>query len=89
MKVKSSSFIITIITFFLASTAISEERITAFVNVNVIPMDSDGIVPEQTIVVEGRKIKTIGSTREAHFIRSCSYFQSMDSQIMKCFGQQW
>ena len=89
MKIKFSSFIITIVTLFLAITAISQERITAFVNVNVIPMDRDEIYQEQTVIIKGEQIKTIGSTREAHFLGSCSYFQSVDSQIMKCFGKQW
>jgi imidazolonepropionase-like amidohydrolase len=43
---------------FLAGTALAES--TAFVNVNVLPMSTDDIVPAQTVIVEDRTIVTVG-----------------------------
>lgn len=36
----------------------------AFVNVNLIPMDTERVVPEQTVVIRGGRIVEIGSTAE-------------------------
>ena len=40
--------------------------ITAFVNVNVIPMDTEGTLKNQTVIVEGKQIATIGPVDEVH-----------------------
>ena len=32
----------------------------AFVDVNLVPMDREGVVPHQTVVVEGRRISAVG-----------------------------
>ena len=38
------------------------EPVTAFVDVNLIPMDRDRIVPHQTVLVKGGKIVAVGAT---------------------------
>lgn len=38
--------------------------ITAFVNVNVIPMDTERVIENQTVIVEGDRITTIGPVDE-------------------------
>lgn len=37
-------------------------HMTAFVHVNVVPMDGDRIVPNQTVLVEDGKIRSVGTT---------------------------
>lgn len=58
-----SAMIITLIVFMI-NPALCRERIIAFVNVNLIPMDHDEIVPARTVVVQGGYIKTIGAVQE-------------------------
>src|SRR5210317_162960 len=36
------------------------DAVTAFINVNVVPMSSATVVPQQTVIVEGGKIVVIG-----------------------------
>lgn len=38
--------------------------LTAFVGVNVVPMDSERVLEKQTVVVEGTRIKTLGPASE-------------------------
>ena len=40
----------------------SGERVTAFVGVSVLPLDSDQVLRDQTVVVVGPRIQTIGPT---------------------------
>lgn len=42
----------------------AEDNVTAFVDVNVLPMDSQRVLRHQTVVVEGDTIVAIGATRE-------------------------
>ena len=37
--------------------------VVAFVDVNVIPMDREGVVPGQTVIVRGDRIEAVGPTR--------------------------
>ena len=50
--------ILAIVGTLLAGTALADT--TAFVNVNVLPMSTDDIVPAQTVIVEDRTIITVG-----------------------------
>jgi imidazolonepropionase-like amidohydrolase len=44
----------------LAALTLSQEPVTAIVNVNVIPMDRDRVLPGQTVVVRGTRITQMG-----------------------------
>ena len=48
----------------LEPTLAQTSQITAFVNVNVIPMDTERLLENQTVVVEGDHITTIGPVDE-------------------------
>lgn len=48
----------------LASAAHAQSNTTAFVDVNVLPMDSPRVLRRQTVVVENDKIVAIGATRD-------------------------
>ena len=51
-----------------ASKLTSEQKqadtTTAFVNVNVIPMDTERVLENQTVIIEGGRITTIGPAAE-------------------------
>ncbi|MBO6574650.1 MAG: amidohydrolase family protein [Rhodothermales bacterium] len=51
--------------FLLAALALSPaaapEDVTAFVNVTVVPMDAERLVPGQTVLIEGDRIVAVGS----------------------------
>ena len=38
--------------------------VTAFVNVNVVPMDIDQVLQDQTVVVDGEEISSVGPSTE-------------------------
>ena len=44
---------------FLSSTALYAQTV-AFVDVSVVPMDSERILPHQTVVVQGDRINAVG-----------------------------
>jgi imidazolonepropionase-like amidohydrolase len=45
-----------------AQASTSQEPVTAFVDVSVVPLDRDGVVERQTVVVRGEKIVSVGPT---------------------------
>ena len=49
----------------LAAQATAQEPVTVFENVTVIPLDRDGAVPGQTVVVRGEKIASVGPANRA------------------------
>lgn len=50
---------------FLLSPAAIAQSVTAFVGVNVVPMDSDRVLNDQTVVVADGKIVSVGPSRSA------------------------
>lgn len=72
MKFKSSQLILILLAlFFLAGSQPSPEltlaqtaQTTAFVKVNVIPMDTERVLENQTVIVEGDRITLIGPVAE-------------------------
>lgn len=45
------------------STARTNETATAFIDVNVLPMDSERLLEHQTVITSGRAIKVVGPTK--------------------------
>jgi len=58
-----NKFLATILALTFACGAAFAE-ITAFVNVNVIPLTSDSVIPAQTVIVDEHVITTIGNVKE-------------------------
>lgn len=62
MKVKLLTFVV--LTLFITPTFIdgqnNQNRVTAFVNVNVIPMDRERVLANQTVVIRDSRIAEIG-----------------------------
>jgi len=40
------------------------EKLTAFVNVNLVPMTDETIIPEQTVLVKGMRITAVGPSND-------------------------
>ncbi len=58
---KNSIAILFAILFCLSGLAQNEPAVTAFLDVNVIPMDKERVLLNQTVIVEGNRIKEIGN----------------------------
>lgn len=49
-----------LISLFVASPALAANAAVAFVNVDVVPMDSNRVLRDQTVIVEGGRIAAVG-----------------------------
>ncbi len=49
---------------FLEKLKTAPQKITAFANVNVVPMNGGGILPDQTVLIRDGRISVIGSAQE-------------------------
>ncbi len=61
MKTKISIYLFA---SFLICSTVQAQGITAFTNVTVLPMDEDRVLPGQTVVVEGDRIRSVGADIE-------------------------
>lgn len=55
---------------------------TAFVNVNVIPMSTEGVIPAQTVVVENGLISFVGSVDEVRIPEGAQAVDGTDRYLM-------
>jgi len=56
--------------------------LVAFVNINLVPMTSEIIIPNQTVLVEDGKIIEIGIAKEIHVPKHATVINSTDSYLM-------
>jgi len=56
--------------------------VTAFVNVNLVPMDREGAIPEQTVIVSGGRIAEIGSARTTTIPAGAIVVEGMGRYLM-------
>lgn len=56
----------TLLALFLMSCNHNSGRLTAFTNVNLVPMTDERIIESQTVLVEGSRIIAIGHSDELH-----------------------
>ena len=56
----------TLLALFLMSCNHNAGRLTAFTNVNLVPMTDERIIESQTVLVEGSRIIAIGHSDELH-----------------------
>jgi hypothetical protein len=52
--------VIAVLSLCIATTAMADNKITVFVNVNVVPMSSEVVIAQQTVIVENAEISRIG-----------------------------
>ena len=63
-KVLISLIIISLLVLIPANCAPKQEKVTAFVNVNLVPMTDEEVIADQTVLVEGSRIVRIGPSEE-------------------------
>jgi imidazolonepropionase-like amidohydrolase len=78
---KNLSFNLFLASLFLMSCTPDQPQ-TVFSNVNVIPMNSDQILENQTVVVEGDRIVDIGSASDISFSSNVTIIDGTDKFLM-------
>ena len=76
--------------FILATllvTSVVRADMTAFVNVNLIPMTSEKVIPAQTVVVEGGIIKAIGNVDSVPVPEEAELVDGTDRYLMPGFTE--
>lgn len=66
----------------LATQATAQEPVTAFENVTVIPLDRDGAVSGQTVVVRGEKIASVGPANRAQVPAGATHIDGRGKYLM-------
>jgi hypothetical protein len=57
-------------------------EVVAFVDVNLVPMHVEGIVPHQTVVVRGDRIEAVGATEDVDVPPDAFVIQGRDRYLM-------
>src|SRR4030095_4814710 len=60
----------------------AEAQTYAFVNVNIVPMDSERIIREQTVIVRGQRIEEIGPARKTKIPKNCIRIDGTGKYLM-------
>ena len=60
----------------------AQEPVTAFIDVTVIPLDRDGAVPNQTVVVRGERIVSVGPAARAQVPQGASRIDGRGKYLM-------
>jgi imidazolonepropionase-like amidohydrolase len=71
----------------LLGTELSFADLTAFVNVNVLPMSSDTVIAAQTVLVEDGIISAIGSVDEVGIPKGANAIDGTDRYLMPGLGE--
>ncbi|HKJ20003.1 MAG TPA: hypothetical protein VJ993_05015, partial [Woeseiaceae bacterium] len=69
-----------ITTLFLAQVSLAEQ--TAFINVNVVPMSSDAIIEQQTVIVDRGVIEAIGPVDDVPIPKGATVVDGTDRYLM-------
>ena len=79
-KTKMQRIVLAMATCVLAHNAFADT--TAFVNVNVLPMSSDGVIPAQTVIVEDQHIAIIGDVRDTPVPEDATIVDGTDRYLL-------
>ncbi|MCJ7500694.1 amidohydrolase family protein [bacterium] len=60
----------------------NKELITAFVNVNLVPMTSDAVLQDQTVLVKGGRIEAVGPADEVRVPRKATIIDGKSAWLM-------
>lgn len=71
-----------LLTLALVGAQAMASETTAFVNVNVVPMSSERVVPEQTVVVSGDRIVAIGLVDEVSIPKGANLVDGTDRYLI-------
>ena len=73
--------ILYLFTFGCFPTA-NQDSVTAFVNVNLVPMTSDTVLPNQTVLVKGGRIEAVGPSDELRVPRKAEIINGAGAWLM-------
>ena len=79
MNFKSFWIMIVFVLFFMSC---SKDQITAFQNVNLVPMTDEKIVKNQTVLVKGKRIIQIGLSDEMTIPENSKLIDGSGSYLM-------
>jgi len=85
MKMVIRSSILFLVSLAYANGALAET--TAFVNVNVVPMSSEGVIAAQTVIVSNGVISTIGSVDDVRIPKGAQAVDGTDRFLMPGLGE--
>ncbi len=71
-----------LITILLSSCSQGSDEIVAFIHVNLIPMNSEQIIENQTVLVEGSKIIAIGNSNTMEIPKGAKIIEGDDLYLM-------
>ena len=66
----------------LPAQSTAQEQVTAFTDVTVIPLDRDGAVPNQTVVVRGDRIVSVGAAARAQIPQGATRIDGRGKYLM-------
>lgn len=66
----------------LPTSTVTAQSVTAFVDVHVVPMDSERVIENQTVLVEGERIVTIGPVAEVAVPESARVIEGEGRYLM-------
>ena len=79
MNLKYFRLVLVVALFFVSC---SEDRITAFQNVDLIPMTDEKIIKNQTVLVKGKKIIKIGPANEISIPKNSEIIEGSGAYLM-------
>ena len=65
----------------------SQEPVVAFVDVHVLPMNRDGVLDHQTVVVRGNRVTTVGPVAQVHVVAGATVIDGRGKYLMPGLGE--
>lgn len=65
----------------------SQEPVVAFVDVHVIPMNREGVLDHQTVVVRGNRIASVGPVAQIHLVDGATVIDGRGKYLMPGMGE--
>ena len=65
------------------------EKITAFVNVNLVPMTTETVIPDSTVLVKGMRIIEIGSSSRIDIAHNSKIINGSNAYLLPGLGRRY
>jgi imidazolonepropionase-like amidohydrolase len=65
----------------------SQEPVVAFVDVHVVPMNRDGVLDHQTVIVRGNRIATVGPVSQVHIVAGATIIDGRGKYLIPGLGE--
>ena len=84
MKFQVRSFLLLLLIILLAAscTCSAKDPVTAFVNVSLVPMTSDIVIPDQTVLIRGERIEEVGPSATVRVPRKATILDGTGVWLM-------